>query len=77
MSKTRGAAAQSASAKSAALSAPAAPAQAKPLNTISWMDATSGRVLTLSGRLPVGQLEDIKRRIERERAAAATRKPPQ
>jgi hypothetical protein len=34
-------------------------------------------VLTLSGRLPIDQLQGIKRRIERERAAAAIRKPPQ
>jgi hypothetical protein len=42
------------------------------------METTSGRMLTLSGRLPVEQLQEIKRRIERERAtAAAARKPPQ
>jgi hypothetical protein len=36
----------------------------------------SGRTLTLSGRLPAEQLEDIKRRIERERAAAAAARKP-
>jgi hypothetical protein len=46
----------------------------KTVRTISWMDATSGRMLTLSGRLPVDQLEDIKRKIEQERAATAARK---
>jgi hypothetical protein len=47
----------------------------KPVRTISWVDPTSGRLLTLSGRVPVDQLEDIKQRIERERAAAARKAP--
>ncbi|HUQ99762.1 MAG TPA: zf-HC2 domain-containing protein [Gemmatimonadaceae bacterium] len=70
-------------AKSAAAAPTPAPAppptvQARPVREITWIDRTSGRVLTLSGRLSVDQLEEVKRRIERERAtaAAAGRKPP-
>ena len=77
--RAAGAVAQSRSAKASGAASPAAlPAQIPPVRTISWVDTTSGRRLTLSGRLPVDQLEEIKRRIERERATAAAtvRKPP-
>ncbi|MFN2635449.1 MAG: zf-HC2 domain-containing protein [Gemmatimonadaceae bacterium] len=40
------------------------------LNTVAWTDSTSGKSLTLSGRLPVARLEEIKHQIQRERAAA-------
>jgi hypothetical protein len=43
---------------------------------ISWPDATTGNMLRLSGRMPVERLKEIKLRIERERAAAATKKKP-
>jgi anti-sigma factor RsiW len=44
------------------------------LNTITWSEG--GKSLTLSGRLTVAQLEEVKRRIERERRAAAAQKNP-
>jgi hypothetical protein len=58
---------------------PAAPAQAAALrtptvNTIRWSEAATGKTLTLSGKLSVDQLQEIKRRIEAERTAA-NRKP--
>lgn len=40
------------------------------VTAISWVDAATGKVLTLSGRIPEAQLREIKIRIERERAAA-------
>jgi anti-sigma factor RsiW len=41
------------------------------INTLSWRDSATGKTLTLSGRVPRTQLEEIKRRIERERTAPA------
>jgi anti-sigma factor RsiW len=41
------------------------------VTTITWTDATTGGVLKLSGRIPAAQLQVIKFRIERDRAAAA------
>ena len=48
------------------------------VTTVTWTDAVSGNVLKLSGRLPLAHLQQIKIRIERERAAAAaaTKKNP-
>jgi anti-sigma factor RsiW len=46
------------------------------VTTISWTDATTGKVLKLSGRMPEVRLQQIKVRIERERAAAAAKKNP-
>ena len=48
------------------------------VTTITWTDATTGGVLKLSGRIPAAQLQQIKIRIEQERAAAAAaaRKKP-
>jgi hypothetical protein len=46
------------------------------VTTISWPDATTGNMLRLSGRMPVERLQEIKLRIERERAAAAAKKKP-
>ncbi len=43
---------------------------------ISWPDPNTGNMLKLSGRMPVERLKEIKLRIERERAAAATKKNP-
>ena len=62
-----------------ALSARAPARQAEVANgvtTISWTDATTGKVLKLSGRIPEARLQQIKVRIERERAAAAAKKNP-
>ncbi len=53
------------------------PPQAEVANgvtTISWADAATGRMLTLSGRMPVERLKEIKLRIDRERAAAEAKK---
>jgi hypothetical protein len=61
-----------------AASAPALPLQVEVVNgvtTISWPDAITGNMLKLSGRLPVERLNEIKFRIERERAAAAKKRP--
>jgi anti-sigma factor RsiW len=62
-----------------ALSARAPVRQAEVANgvtMISWTDATTGKVLRLSGRMPEARLQQIKVRIERERAAAAAKKNP-
>ena len=45
------------------------------VTSISWTDATTGNVLKLSGRMPEARLQQIKIRIERERAAAAKKTP--
>jgi hypothetical protein len=63
---------------SAAVSTPPLPLQVEVANgvtTISWPEAITGKMLKLSGRLPVERLKEIKLRIERERAAAAKRSP--
>lgn len=39
-------------------------------NTISWKDAATGNTLTLSGRLTVDRLQEIRRQIEKERESA-------
>jgi hypothetical protein len=46
------------------------------VTTISWLDPTTGSVLTLSGRMPEARLQQIRISIERERAAAAGKKKP-
>jgi anti-sigma factor RsiW len=45
------------------------------VTTISWTDHGTGSVLRLSGRMPEARLQQIKIRIERERAAAAKKNP--
>ncbi|HVS60339.1 MAG TPA: zf-HC2 domain-containing protein [Gemmatimonadaceae bacterium] len=60
-------------------SAAAPPSQMEVVNgvtTISWRDVATHNMLKLSGRMPVERLQEIKRRIERERAAAAAKKSP-
>lgn len=44
------------------------------INSIVWSEA--GKSLALSGRVSVARLEQIKRRIERERTAAAAKRAP-
>ncbi|MDP9205113.1 MAG: zf-HC2 domain-containing protein [Gemmatimonadota bacterium] len=44
------------------------------VTTISWLDVNTGNIVKLSGRLPEARLQQIKLRIERERAAAAAAK---
>lgn len=39
------------------------------VNTVRWVDAATGRTLTLSGKLPVARLQEIRLQIERQRAA--------
>jgi hypothetical protein len=62
-----------------AVSAPALAAQtemANTLHTIRWIDSATGNTLTLTGRMPEARLQEIRIRIERERAAAAAKKNP-
>lgn len=44
-------------------------------NTISWRDPQTGTTLTLSGLLSVERLQEIRKRIEKERAAAVKTVP--
>ena len=44
-------------------------------NTISWKDSSTGNTLTLTGNMSIERLQEIRQRIERERAAAATKTP--
>jgi hypothetical protein len=46
------------------------------VTTISWPDISTGNMLTLSGRMSMERLKEIKLRIERERAVAAAKKKP-
>ena len=46
------------------------------VTTLSWVDASTGGMLKLSGRMSVARLKEIKLRIERERASAAAKKRP-
>jgi hypothetical protein len=46
------------------------------VTTITWPDASTGNMLSLSGRMSADRLKEIKLRIERERAAAAAKKKP-
>ena len=49
-------------------------AVANGVTTIRWADTITGNLLKLSGRMPAAQLQQIKLRIERERAAAAKKR---
>jgi hypothetical protein len=46
------------------------------VTTISWADTVTGKVFKLSGRMSEMRLQQIKIRIEREKAAAAAKKSP-
>ncbi len=46
-----------------------------PANTISWTESGTGKTLTLSGNLSVERLQEIRRRIERERASSSKKGP--
>ena len=63
-------------ARSRSVPAPGTVGTANGVTTVTWTDPGSGNVLKLSGRLPLAQLQQIKIRIERERAAAAAKKNP-
>jgi hypothetical protein len=74
----RGAVLQSVPAATPAPPPPAPVRQVEVVNgvtTISWMDPTTRNLLKLSGRMSEARLEQIKIRIERERAAAAKKTP--
>jgi anti-sigma factor RsiW len=45
------------------------------VTSISWPDVATGNMLKLSGHMSVERLTEIKRRIERERAAPAKKSP--
>jgi hypothetical protein len=58
------------------LSAPTAAALGREGNhIIKWTDPATGNTLTLTGRLPEARLQEIRIRIERERAAAVKKNP--
>jgi hypothetical protein len=59
--------------KAAAAQTQSAAAFAAASNTISWTEARTGKTLTLSGNLTVERLQEIRQRIERERAAAGAK----
>lgn len=46
------------------------------LHAITWTDSVTKHTLTLTGRMPEARLQEIRIRIERERAAAAAKKSP-
>jgi hypothetical protein len=71
--------AATAATRARAPSPPVPPLQVEVVNgvtAISWPDVTTGNMLKLSGHMSVERLTEIKRRIERERAAAAGKKSP-
>jgi hypothetical protein len=43
---------------------------ANAVHTITWTDSATGSTLTLTGRMPEARLQEIRIRIERERATA-------
>jgi anti-sigma factor RsiW len=74
----RGAVLQSAPVRTPAPPPPAPVRQVEVANgvtTISWTDATTRNLLKLSGRMSEARLQQIKIRIEKERAAAAKKTP--
>ncbi|MBC7790389.1 MAG: hypothetical protein H7Z74_10620 [Anaerolineae bacterium] len=60
-----------------AAAAPAPPQQemANAVHTIIWTDTATGNTLSLTGRMPEARLQEIRIRIDRERAAAAKKNP--
>jgi hypothetical protein len=44
-------------------------------NTVRWVESETGKTLILSGKLPVEKLQEIRQRIEIERAAARKKTP--
>jgi hypothetical protein len=67
-----------AAAAAPAVSMPAAAALAGtviPLRTITWTDSATGNTLKLTGRMSEARLQEIRIRIERERAEAAKKNP--
>ena len=60
-----------------AAGAPPAPpsVMADAIHTITWTDSTTRNTLSLTGRMPEARLQEIRIRIERERAAAAKKNP--
>ncbi|HWL38721.1 MAG TPA: zf-HC2 domain-containing protein [Gemmatimonadaceae bacterium] len=62
-------------AKAAAAPISAVTSLAAQTNTINWTDASTGKKLSLSGKVSVARLQEIKLRIEKERAASGSRAP--
>jgi hypothetical protein len=83
-SATKAAAAPTARAEDAVTTSAVAQSATAPISqttvngvtTITWTDRATGSVLKLSGRIPATGLQQIRIRIERERAAAAVKKKP-
>ncbi|MEX2110438.1 MAG: zf-HC2 domain-containing protein [Gemmatimonadaceae bacterium] len=44
-------------------------------NTLRWVESATGKTLILSGKLPIERLQEIRQRIEIERAAARKKSP--
>jgi hypothetical protein len=44
-------------------------------NTIRWVESATGKTLVLSGKLPVEKLQEIRQRLEIERATARKKSP--
>jgi hypothetical protein len=44
-------------------------------NSIGWVESATGKTLILSGRLPIERLQEIRQRIEIERAATRKKSP--
>lgn len=58
----------------AAAAAAAMAGVANPYNTITWVDSASGKRMSLSGRHSIQELEEIRQKIERVRAAESAEK---
>ena len=72
----RGAAGVPSSPAAASAPAPSQREMASTIHTIRWTDPATGNALTLTGRVPEARLQEIRIRIERERAAAAAKQSP-
>jgi hypothetical protein len=44
-------------------------------NTITWTEPKTGKTLTLSGNVSVERLQEIRKRIEKERASSGAQVP--
>jgi hypothetical protein len=45
-------------------------------HTITWLDLPTGKTFTLTGKMSEARLQQIRLRIERERATAPTKQNP-
>ncbi len=67
---------QSAGRVAAAAPAPSQQEIPNTVHTITWTDSATGNTLTLTGRMPEARLQEIKIRIQRDRATAAAKRNP-